>query len=585
MHLSTFVGIIALAERALTSSLQCKCAPNDACWPPVTEWDSLNTTVSGRLIETIPVGSVCYPSEPTYDAEACAAVRTNWTTWPFHSDNSVSTGNPDWDDACTPIYANGTSVTANVDAGKEGCSIGNYPPYVVNATQVHHVQAAVKFAKKWNLRLNIKNTGHSGWRSIAYGSLSIWTHHMKSFEFHDKFKPESCQKEESTMAATLGAGIQDGELFANMAKHDAIAVGGENADVGVVGWATGGGHGLATGTYGMGADNIVEATVVTPDGRVLKANACQNQDLFWALRGGGGGTFGVITSLTVKAYKMPSVTLAMINVGAKNSTSTKSWYQLVAQMHTQFPRLQDAGLHGYYTMSGSPKSITVTLLQYNKPNTTSILRLSEPLLEVLNAANSSATHSFTTEWVPSWYTLVEHVPMSGSTGSSHSATASRLIPRRALENVDLLADVLETVTSPDNVPIGVSKPSISGTMTASKEPVDNALNPAWRETAVHLIASRSWDDSVSEDVANQVTEDMTFKRGYALRQLAPDAGAYFNEANYHEPNWQWSLFGNNYPRLHSIKKVYDPESVLWCHHCVGSEEWALQDNGSLCQTF
>lgn len=60
-------------------------------------------------------------------------------------------------------------------------------------------------------------------------SRRIWTHHMKSFEFHDKFKPESCQKEESTMAATLGAGIQDGELFANMAKHDAIAVGGENA--------------------------------------------------------------------------------------------------------------------------------------------------------------------------------------------------------------------------------------------------------------------------------------------------------------------------------------------------------------------
>ncbi|KAB8279118.1 hypothetical protein BDV30DRAFT_222328 [Aspergillus minisclerotigenes] len=585
MQLSIFGVLSALAAQGLASSLECKCTPNESCWPSVTEWNSLNKTVSGRLIRTVPAGSVCYPSQSNYDAQACDAVRGNWTTWPFHSGNSVSTGNPDWDDACTPIYPNGTSLTGNVDAGKEGCSIGNYSPYVVNATEVNHVQAAVEFAKKWNLRLNIKNTGHSGWRSIAYGSLSIWTHHMKSFEYHDEFIAESCPSQEATMAATVGAGIQDGELFANMAKHDAIAVGGENADVGVVGWATGGGHGLATGVYGMGADNIIEATVVTLDGKALKANSCQNQDLFWAIRGGGGGTFGVITSLTVKAYEMPSVTLASINVAANDSVSTESWYSLVAQMHTQFPKLQDEGLHGYYTMSGSPKSFVVTLLQYNEPNTTSTKRLLEPLLELLNAANSSATHSLAMKWVPSWYTLLKNVPMSGSTGSSHSVTASRLIPRRSLENADLLAQVLETVASPNNVPDGVSNPSISGTMTSSRKSVDNALNPAWRETAVHFIASQSWDDTVSEVVANRVTEDMTYKRGYALRQLAPDAGAYFNEANFHEPNWQWSLFGSNYPRLQSIKEKYDPNHILWCPNCVGSESWALQDNGTLCRAF
>ncbi|KAI9038130.1 FAD-dependent oxidoreductase [Aspergillus affinis] len=577
MQLSLLVALSILGKAASN--------PNDSCWPSTPEWTSLNKTVSGRLIRTVPAGSVCYPSEPNYDAQACNAVRGNWTTWPFHSSSPVSTGNPKWDDACSPIYPNGTSVTNNVDAGKEGCSIGNYPPYVVNATENQHVQAAVKFAKKWNLRLNVKNTGHSGGRSIAYGSLSVWTHHMKSFEFHDEFIVESCQNKEPTMAATIGAGIQDGELYDNLAKHNAMAVGGENLDVGVVGWATGGGHGLATGTYGMGADSIIEATIVTLDGKVLKTNTCQNSDLFWAIRGGGGGTFGVVTSLTVKAHEMPSVTFSSVEVTARNSTSAKSWYRLVAQMHTYFPKLQDAGMHGYYTMSGSPKTMTAALLQYNEPNATSAKKLLEPLQGLLNSANASVTHSITAQWVPEWYSLMQIVPTSGNTGSTRSTRASRLIPRRALENVDLLAQVLETAASPNNVTDGISNPSISGTMTISRKSVDNALNPAWREAAVHFITSQSWDDTVSEDLADQAIEDMTFRRGYALRQLAPDSGAYFNEANEHEPNWQWSLFGKNYPRLQSIKQKYDPDGMLWCNHCVGSDEWTLEDNGSLCRAF
>ncbi|RDW86999.1 FAD-binding oxidoreductase [Aspergillus mulundensis] len=283
--LQLLLALSTLAADALAASLHCKCTPNDPCWPSASDWNSLNHTpaVSGRLISTVPVASVCYPSQTDYDEEACNAVRGNWTSWPFHSSNSASTGNPAWDRACTPIYPNGTSLTGNPNAGEEGCSIGNYPPYVVNATETAHVQAAVRFARKWNLRLNVKNTGHSKGRSIASGNLSIWTHHMKDFQFHEKFQPASCHGEEAIMAATVGAGTHDGELYAAMAEHDALAVGGENTDVGVVGWATGGGHGLATGEYGMGADNIIEVTVVTLDGNIVTANACQNEDLFWAI--------------------------------------------------------------------------------------------------------------------------------------------------------------------------------------------------------------------------------------------------------------------------------------------------------------
>lgn len=73
---------------------------------------------------------------------------------------------------------------------------------------------------------------------------------------------------------------------------------------------------------------------------------------------------------------------------------------------------------------------------------------------------------------------------------------------------------------------------MSGTMTVSKVPVDNALNPVWRETAVHLITKQQWDDTLPENVANETIHEMTYGKGYALRRLAPDSGAYINEVSF-----------------------------------------------------
>ncbi len=66
-------------------------------------------------------------------------------------------------------------------------------------------------------------------------------------------------------------------------------------------------------------------------------------------------------------------------------------------------------------------------------------------------------------------------------------------------------------------------------MTISHKKVDSALNPAWREAAVHLISSVSWDDQLSSSDAEKTISIMTNETGYALRQLAPDSGAYYNE--------------------------------------------------------
>lgn len=86
----------------------------------------------------------------------------------------------------------------------------------------------------------------------------------------------------------------------------------------------GGGNGVLSGFYGMVADNIMQASIVTPKGRILIINECQHSDLFWAIRGGGGGTFGIIPSLTIKTYPTPSLPVANIQTRARDSMSSIS---------------------------------------------------------------------------------------------------------------------------------------------------------------------------------------------------------------------------------------------------------------------
>ncbi|KAK8141721.1 hypothetical protein G3M48_009999 [Beauveria asiatica] len=525
-----FQGSIAAAE-------DCKCSPSDPCWPSSQEWQALNETVSGRLTRATPPGSVCYPSEPNYNQSACQVVIDTWSDSAFHSSDPISVTSPWANNECYPIHPNGTSIAGDAYAGERGCSIGYLPPYVINATDAGHVQAALSFAKKWKIRVAVKNTGHNGaGRNLGYGSLSIWTHNMKSIHVHNAFRPRqngTLDAEKPQMAATIGAGVRDGELFAAMTRRKLLAVGGTNQDVGVVGWATGGGHGFMTGKFGQGADNILEAEIVTPGGDLITANVYQNKDIFWAIRGGGGGTFGVIVSLTIKAYPMPTLELWSMNVAAKHHTESKGWWRLIARLHSLIPELQDQDIHGYYTITGPPASNTLSLggalLLWGGANGT-FENAVRPLRKLLTEANDTSTYTLAPTPITSFDELLAMYP-AGESGVTTEITASRLLSRQTMKDKELLlAQTLEQV-GPRAVAPSDGSPnfSVSGTMTISKTAVDNALNPAWRDTAVHLITSRSWGQSLPRRQALQIVNDMTYSKLNALKELDPGSGAYLNE--------------------------------------------------------
>ncbi|KAK2729117.1 FAD binding domain protein, partial [Colletotrichum kahawae] len=422
----------------------------------------------------------------------------------------------------------------------------------------------------------------------------VWTHNLKKHEYHSDFVPR-CPTLNSTtstpqLAMTFGAGIQDDEAFRAAAEHGVAVVGGTNADVGLVGWATAGGHGWLTSEYGMGADSIIEATVVTPTGDMVTANACQSSDIFWAIRGGGGGTFGIITELTVKTHPMPQATTWILAVDKNPNITVKDWWSLIADLHTELPALKAGGFQGFYTAAGPPSyeslHFSFFFFIYNKPNGTAEA-LAAPVLSKLRDAASEVTVSSNITYFADWFTVYKMLPVAALSGAAGGggATVSRLLPAAPLNDVQRMAQVLEAV-GPRAEPSssGISNPTIAGGMIASSVLVDNALNPAWRDAIVHFLVTRSWDDSIAYPQVAYAVDDATDRAGGALRSLAPESGAYINEADDREPDWQKTFWGPNYDRLRDIKKKYDPDSIQWCHRCVGSEDWVELMDGRLCRS-
>lgn len=122
---------------------------------------------------------------------------------------------------------------------------------------------------------------------------------------------------------------------------------------------------------------------------------------------------------------------------------------------------------------------------------------------------------------------------------------------------------------------------IASPNTPSYYPSVISMNPAWRNTLTHFIVVEGWPDGIARPAVESVYRDVTAK-AQKLRDLSPETGAYFNEPDSYEPEWQHAFFGENYGKLKKIKEKYDPETVLWCRRCVGSEALVEETDGKLC---
>jgi hypothetical protein len=180
---------------------------------------------------------------------------------------------------------------------------------------------------------------------------------------------------------TVSSGVQWYDAYYSAAAHNRVIVGGVSVGGNVGsggGWVLGGGHSALAPSYGIGGlryqrcsryaesirgvDNVVEMTIVTADGSHLTANEDNNADLFWALRGGGGGTFGVLTSVSYKTHPVtPMITVLLIARRTEaNYTDTLASQKIFTEFVRRSSMYSDLGYGGYG--AGDPTQFSTLLV-------------------------------------------------------------------------------------------------------------------------------------------------------------------------------------------------------------------------------
>ncbi|RWA06754.1 hypothetical protein EKO27_g8354 [Xylaria grammica] len=549
---------------AAESAAPCRFVPGDAGWPLANEWNMLNSSIGGRLIETVPLAQVCF--EPNFDADACELVQTQYNDIQPRIDDSASIVSAYFaNDSCNPFLA---------DDGYT-CTLGNIAPYAVNVSDASDVVAGINFARDHNLRLTVKNTGHDFLgRSTGRGALELWTHYLDTIEFYNYTSAHY-----TGPAVRMGAGIQSFEVSEAAQKQGLRVVGGFCPTVGVAGgWLQGGGHGPLGSKYGLGVDNVLEFDVVTVDGKHLVATPTNNEDLFWALSGGGPGNFAVALTVTLKAH--PDGPVAGAQWVMLNTDNDAFWKALDIWLKHLLILDLIPGLS-----INSAFNEQMFILNYASwPDATAedMSAALAPFLEEIKDLPVEFT-VYETAVNPTWRDHFEHFTNFGY--DTHNTNGGRLIPRALVRDhrTDLLATFRRIVT---NTTAGVGM--IGGNYTylnTGATPGSNPVNPAWREAlfSINILIEMAIDApwTVARD-------DLAEMNGYQdqLRALTPGGGTYMSEATYNNLHWKEDYYHPEvYQKLLEIKHKYDPQGLLWASAAVGSDEiWTLQDDGRLCTT-
>lgn len=579
--------------------------PGDPDWPSPAEWSRLKGAVGGRLInvESPLVGCAGNPDSP-----ACQALLHNLRNPFFVGDQPWATQSSGWLDAWTSA----PSV------------------YAVAAERAADVVAAVNFARERNLRLVIKGGGHSfQGTSCAPDSLLIWTRRMNRIVLHDAFVPQGCAGRMAPQPAVeIGAGAIWLHVYeAVTGEAGRFVRGGGCTTVGVAGLVQSGGFGNFFKQFGTAAGSLLEAEVVTADGQVRVVNACRDPDLFWAIKGGGGGTFGVVTKVAMKTYELPEA-FGSVQLTVR-AASDEAFRRLIGQFLDFYrDRLLNPHWDGTFQVRHDNTLAVVMISQgldplpageawhallewpasgWGKLAADSIWR---PFLDWIAASPRDfrlggppriASMPARDFWNADFHrahgpgAIVSDDRPGASrgdfwwagdgpdTGAFWHGFQSTWLPASLLETdqVERLADALFTASRHWTIELQPSKGLAGAPAEVLAAARDTATNPAMLDAfALAIIAGGG--PPAYPGIAGHAP-DITRARHYAdaidrataeLRRLVPNPGSYVSESDYFEREWQQAFWGENYPRLRAVKAKYDPNGLFFVHHGVGSEAWS-----------
>lgn len=544
--------------------------PGSPRWPTHAQWAKLNAEVGGRLQKVQPPFAACEA------AQSC------------DGDLLKSLLNPYYINA-TP---NLTQVSGWADAWRSQPSA-----YAVAARSAHDVTAAIKFAAKHDLRVAVRGGAHSyQGTSNAPDSLLIWTRAMDEIVVNDNG------------TVTCGAGCLWWRVYQDVTtKHSRYVQGGGCATVGVAGLVSSGGFGSFSKKYGTAAGSLVEAEVVTADGEVRIANAVEYPDLFWALKGGGGGTFGVITKLTLRTHTLPRYFgVAQCSVKASSGQAFRKLVEgfvtfYAERLHNehwgeqvQFTRhdqlnvsMECAGLTqdeigriwkpffdwiaespNDYTMSAKPVIVAAPAERYWDP---AFLKANAPDAIVVDARPAAKTGD---AW---WSGDGEQV------GAFICNYRSLWMPKTLLDSQNRagLVEAIVAASRKWSFAFHFNKGLSGAPEDGIARSRDSATNPAVLDAFALMITASMEQNTYpgfpghEPNLREARDEAAAIQACYAvLQKLVPNAAAYVSEASYFDENWQHQYWGEHYAQLSRIKAKYDPQGLFVVHHGVGSEAWS-----------
>ena len=580
-----------LRAASATEALIRRVRPSEPGWPKPNDWQELKDAVGGNLLEVQPLFAGCKD-----DAKSASCLQA-----------LQNTRNPFWI-ADQPA---GTETSGWLDAWMSAPSV-----YAVASRNSGDVATGVNFAREHKLRLVVKGGAHSyQGTSNAADSLLIWTRKMNKVTLHDGFVGKGCEgKTKPVPAVSAEAGAVWIDLYQAVTTEGGRYVqGGGCTTVGVAGLIQSGGFGSFSKGFGTAASHLLEAEVVTADGVVRTVNECNNADLFWALKGGGGGGWGVVTKVTLRTHDLPQFFGGAI--GKIKANSDEAYRKLIARF-VSFYREALLNPHwGEQAILDSDSTLKLSLVMQGMtgPEAREVWK---PFFDWVKA---SSDH----------YTIVEELragaiearkwwqpgddrdslvrdPRSGApnyhawwkgdadqVGFFITGFDSVWLPVALLHEREQgrLVDALFASSRLNTVELHFNKGLAGTSLDVTASAKQTATNPLVIDAFALVIIANADKPAYPGLPGATISKENARKDAQAVdraiaevRKLVPHSGSYVSESNYFNQSWQEAFWGTNYPRLQAVKAKYDPNGLFFVHHGVGSETWSADGFTQLART-
>lgn len=309
----------------------------------------------------------------------------------------------------------------------------------------------------------------------------------------------------------------------------------------------GGGHGPATHDYGLGADQVLEASVVLANGSIVTASPCEHPNLFFAIRGGGGGTYGVVVSTTIKAWPDPKVVTQRLAISTL-TTDNSPLFDAIEMIWAAYPDLNDAGYSGYGSWAvGFPVPLFANVttgfvhgISMFGKSLGEAQAAFAPVAEKLKRYNGTSLFvSVTYASYPTYWDFYKNEsgvePPVGYSG----AIGSRLFDRAALAgNSTGLREMLKTIAGTQGQFTSNNFELVGGgkVFKDASDPF-SGVNPAWRTSYMSNIVARGLPPQGNASTITAVYNDITYTKVTAMKAQAPNTGAYMNEVCSPSVSW------------------------------------------------